>query len=590
VFICWSGGRSKAIAEGLKELLQRVLPELERRDGEADPVFLSEDIEKGAEWFQSIREELDRSKVGIVVLTRENLENPWIHFEAGALARELSATPSRDAAAPTRSEAGRGRPSRRHPRGLAETSPDQRLFPLLHKVEAGEIRGPLGAYQGTSTTRLDMGRLVSLLATVLTPRPMRKADQDGFIIGEEHWRRFERVLDSATIPVGKVIPDLSSMFQRKTFDEPLHHCADQAWLTRYEGARVTIDRLKRHEAVVEAACSTHEHGLFRMLLADLDVYAMAIQALLLRPKKFPLGSNGERVLDHGIRTCCEDRRLAIKSLTTRLLHPLDVPLTEEAVRFIAAETHEERKMVVHRLEGRIRAQRERAFLAIARGGRPAACEHEAIAQLEPVRALVEARAAQETETRPTGPRPAPTRRSRTRRTAAAGSDGSPLNLMRFRESSWDLDRIYYYLLVQYFGTSALRWDANGADTKRSAVPIEYEQLCAARDVEMEVERYRARNKGGSVTPLTYALCALQVLRPEEAAGRRVEHSVASALMVVKKEVGDLLSTDFGGPIAALVDQITDAMGRRRPARSARARSIRGRARADSPPAGRRSPP
>ena len=31
-----------------------------------------------------------------------------------------------------------------------------------------------------------------------------------------------------------------------------------------------------------------------------------------------------------------------------------------------------------------------------------------------------------------------------------------------RASSWDLDRIFYYLLVEYFRTAALRWDARKA--------------------------------------------------------------------------------------------------------------------------------
>ena len=535
-------------------------------------MFLSEDIDKGAEWFQSIRQGLDCSHVGIVVFTRENAENPWMHFEAGALARKLSVAPGADAAALARvlrrrPGARRGNPARRS--GLAAPPMDQRLFPVLHRIEAGEIRGPLGAYQGTSTTRSDMGRMLSLLATVLPLQRQPKVDEHGFIIAEQPWTSFKRILDSATISVGTVIPDLASLLQRKTFDEPLHHCADQAWLARYEGARVTIDRLKRHEPVVRAACSEHEQGLFQLLLTDLDVYAMAIQALLLEPKRFPLGANGEREMDVGIRTCCEDRRLAIKSLTTRLLRSRDAPLTGEAVRFMAAETNEERKMIVHHLEGRIRAERERAYVAIARGDDLFVSEHDAIARLEPVHGLVEGRA-----TRPPEPRGK----------APDESDQRPLNLMRFRESSWDLDRIYYYLLVQYFGTTALRWDADAADgprrPRKSAATMDHEWFCAARDVEMEVERYRARDKGGSLTPLTYALVALQALRPEEASRLpKVERLVASALMLVKKELGAKLSSEVAQPIATVLDQVADAMARERPNHAARASSRPGRTRA-----------
>ena len=55
-------------------------------------------------------------------------------------------------------------------------------------------------------------------------------------------------------------------------------------------------------------------------------------------------------MDSGTQASCEDRRLAIKSVSSRLLHPLDAPLTTAAVRFMAAETDEERKAIVHLIE------------------------------------------------------------------------------------------------------------------------------------------------------------------------------------------------------------------------------------------------
>ena len=46
--------------------------------------------------------------------------------------------------------------------------------------------------------------------------------------------------------------------------------------------------------------------------------------------------------------------------------------------------------------------------------------------------------------------------------------------------------------------------------------MDHDWFCAARDVEMEVERFRAKSKGGSQMPLTYALVALQALKPQNA--------------------------------------------------------------------------
>jgi hypothetical protein len=260
----------------------------------------------------------------------------------------------------------------------------------------------------------------------------------------------------------------------------LYRCADQARLGRYESARLIRDRLERQLTRVRAACSPHERGLFKMLLAELEGYAMALQALLLCSKKFQLGDPGELQINPGFRTCCENRRLAIRSLAGRLLHPLDSPRREADVRFMAAETNEERKMIVHRGEGEIRREREVTFDKASKGSETSA------SWTEPLEKLMGNR-------KPT----------------------------TFRESSWDLDRIYYYLLIQYFGTRALRWEPaaeptavspnhkgvhlgvlNGpaAGTHDPLVPMKHDWLCAARDVEMEMERYRAKSKGAHSCP------------------------------------------------------------------------------------------
>jgi hypothetical protein len=80
VFISWSGSRSKQIAKLLHDWLPIVLQNIE--------AFMSiEEIEKGMRWFSSIATELQNCNFGSVCLTPENLTAPWIHFEAGALAK-----------------------------------------------------------------------------------------------------------------------------------------------------------------------------------------------------------------------------------------------------------------------------------------------------------------------------------------------------------------------------------------------------------------------------------------------------------------------------------------------------------------------
>jgi hypothetical protein len=53
--------------------------------------FMSEeDIESGKAWLRIILENLEKSDMGIICLTPENLSSPWLLFETGAIAKKLS--------------------------------------------------------------------------------------------------------------------------------------------------------------------------------------------------------------------------------------------------------------------------------------------------------------------------------------------------------------------------------------------------------------------------------------------------------------------------------------------------------------------
>lgn len=56
----------------------------------SDPWISSKDLDKGSLWFSAISDQLKDTKVGIVCLTKENKEKPWILFESGALAKGIS--------------------------------------------------------------------------------------------------------------------------------------------------------------------------------------------------------------------------------------------------------------------------------------------------------------------------------------------------------------------------------------------------------------------------------------------------------------------------------------------------------------------
>jgi hypothetical protein len=82
VFISWSGERSRYVAEALRGWLPVVLQA-------ANPWMSAQDAEKGTRWEPEIMSKLEESDIGIVCLTPQNLDSPWLLFEAGALAKKI---------------------------------------------------------------------------------------------------------------------------------------------------------------------------------------------------------------------------------------------------------------------------------------------------------------------------------------------------------------------------------------------------------------------------------------------------------------------------------------------------------------------
>lgn len=108
VFLSWSGERSKKVALALRGWLPLMLHYIE-------PWMSEVDIPAGDRWAAEVGKELEASAFGIICLTPENLTQPWILFEAGALAKSLSASA---------------------------------VCPFLLGVELSDLAGPLAQFQG----------------------------------------------------------------------------------------------------------------------------------------------------------------------------------------------------------------------------------------------------------------------------------------------------------------------------------------------------------------------------------------------------------------------------------------------------------
>jgi len=83
VFLSWSGDKSHKIALAFSEWMPCVINAI-------DPWVSSKDIDRGSIWFGEIFEQLNDTSLGVVFVTRENQNKPWLLFEAGALSKGLS--------------------------------------------------------------------------------------------------------------------------------------------------------------------------------------------------------------------------------------------------------------------------------------------------------------------------------------------------------------------------------------------------------------------------------------------------------------------------------------------------------------------
>jgi TIR domain len=132
VFISWSKARSKAVAEALYDWLPTVMQNVETWMSTAD-------INKGTKWREVLTGELATANFGIICLTPENLTEPWLLFEAGALSKTAGS----------------------------------RIWTYLFDLEFTDVKDPLSEFQHTLATREDtllLVRSISQLAADAVPQ------------------------------------------------------------------------------------------------------------------------------------------------------------------------------------------------------------------------------------------------------------------------------------------------------------------------------------------------------------------------------------------------------------------------------------
>lgn len=149
IFMSWSGRRSHATAELLSWWVRCVIQA-------SRPWISSEDVDRGSLWFTQISNGLSDTAVGIVCLTHENKDRPWILFEAGALAKGLS---------------------------------DSRVCTFLVDLEHRDIRDPLAQFNHTQPNIDDMRKLIRTLNSCMGTAALEQSVlNDAF---NTYWPQFE---------------------------------------------------------------------------------------------------------------------------------------------------------------------------------------------------------------------------------------------------------------------------------------------------------------------------------------------------------------------------------------------------------------
>lgn len=167
VFISWSGDRSKAVALALNNWIPKVIQS-------ANPWMSAEDISTGSRWGGELNSQLENTAVGIICITPENQQSPWLHFEAGCLSKSLA---------------------------------ESKVMPLLLDMPPGQLSGPMSQFQAVQSTKVGLKKIVESINESLGGLRLKEIDLDE--IFDVWWPKLTSQLESIQ-PYNDVIPKRES--------------------------------------------------------------------------------------------------------------------------------------------------------------------------------------------------------------------------------------------------------------------------------------------------------------------------------------------------------------------------------------------
>ena len=123
IFISWSGDLSKRIAELLSLWIPNVVPYTEI-------FFSTESLSLGKPWIDGLSKALENVNFGISIVTKSNMQNPWLLYEAGAIYHK------------------------------DKSSTECTLVPLLIDVSKSALQPPLGLFQAINFEEKEIKELI----------------------------------------------------------------------------------------------------------------------------------------------------------------------------------------------------------------------------------------------------------------------------------------------------------------------------------------------------------------------------------------------------------------------------------------------
>ncbi len=129
-----------------------------------------EDISAGSRWLSNVSSELSEAQLGIICVTPENQNNPWLLFEAGALSKVID---------------------------------QAHVCPFLIDLTPGQLAGPLSQFQANQVSFEGTSKIVFALNRLLGPAQIPDADLEE--IFAVWWPKLEEKVKNAPT-VGETTP------------------------------------------------------------------------------------------------------------------------------------------------------------------------------------------------------------------------------------------------------------------------------------------------------------------------------------------------------------------------------------------------